>query len=134
MIYIVGGISIFPSTEEINKNERYNIPFISIYNSENNEWSRINWNIYLRAHACCSFSHYLLIDGGINEHYKHNSKTYVMDFDLNLAPILLPEANLKLAFHKIVSTDQVDSSIKGNLKNEGIFCFGGKYKDGTVNS
>ena len=42
-------------------------------------------------------------------------------------------SNLKLSFHKIVSTDQIDYSLKTKIKREGLFCFGGKFKNEKIN-
>ena len=77
-IYIIGGIAVIPSPDE-NKNERYNIPFISCYHLDKSMWTRINWNVYLRAHSVGLLGKYAIIDGGITEENKHSNKVYILD-------------------------------------------------------
>ena len=55
-----------------------------------------------------------------------------MNCDKENCPIEIETTNLILAFHKIVSTDQVEDSIRKTLPNEGLYCFGGRFKDNRI--
>ena len=77
-IYFIGGITVIPSHDKEN-NDRYSIPFIPIFNLKTKKWDRINWGVYLRAHACAILGNHLIIHGGIDEEDKYNETLYLMD-------------------------------------------------------
>jgi hypothetical protein len=71
VLFLIGGIAVVSSGEK-EGNDRYSIPFIPTFNIKTKQWDRINWGVYLRAHACTILGSHLIIHGGIDEEEHYN--------------------------------------------------------------
>ena len=117
-------------------NERYSIPFIPTLNLKTKKWDRINWGVYLRAHACTVVGIHLIIHGGITEQELYSDRVYAMDMETKSVPVSIQnkaDKEMMLAYHRIVCTHKISPKIQEELKIKGLLCFGGKNNKGQVN-
>lgn len=59
---------------------------------------------------------YAIIDGGYTEENKHSNKVYILDLEKNQFPTVIAQAGLKLVYHTIISTEEVNKSVNNFLK------------------
>ena len=110
VLYFVGGIAVIPSHDK-DFNDRYSIPFIPTFSLKTRKWDRINWGVYLRAHACTMLGSHIIIHGGITEEEKYSDRVYVMDTQIKSCPVSINSKSEKdmmcLAYHRIVCTQKI---------------------------
>lgn len=58
---------------------------------------------------------------------------YLMDLSKNQPPVLVNSKSLGLSYHKLISTENLEEKNRSFLKSDGIYCFGGRKDDGTLN-
>lgn len=103
-----------------------------MFSLEKGEWLRARGGVSLKHHASTLFASTLMISGGLNDKEKFSEDLYFVNFTGGnlINPLIFAvknqaETNHLISRHKIINTYELEPALRGKIKMEGVFSFGG---------
>jgi hypothetical protein len=98
-------------------------------------FTQLNSGLYIKHHSSATFFSSLVIYGGINEREKTENYLHFVNINysnVHFSKIFTIPTNEARSHHKLITTMNEDSRLRGKFKLDGLIVFGGKKLDESL--